>query len=205
MTLWILSWILWILRNCLCLLIICNSSCIHWLIIHCQVLTLHLSYICQKASQFFLNYCRNFDYVKLPITTIQTQKATYNSQIHGPSIAMIFFCFCHFVKSIFLKEYFIPNSLFLDTYIHICPKLATIAYKRKGCLSFSTFIFLNLLKYTYGWLPLEQYHKIEKRRKEKKKEKKSTGKIHHIFHLNCFGCNSHWKVNQTYDYIHFSS
>ncbi len=38
----------------------------------------------------------------------------------------------------------------------------------KGCLRFSTFMFLispNLAKYTYGRSALEQYHKIEKRKK----------------------------------------
>jgi hypothetical protein len=35
----------------------------------------------------------------------------------------------------------------------------------KGCLRFFIFIFWvlpNLVKYTYGWSPLKQHHKIEK-------------------------------------------
>jgi hypothetical protein len=39
------------------------------------------------------------------------------------------------------------------------------AYNIKGCLRFSNFIFWtlsNLAKYTYGWSPIEQHHKIEK-------------------------------------------
>jgi hypothetical protein len=169
----ILSWILWILRNCSCLVIICNPSCIHWLIVHCQVLTFHLSRICQKASQFF-SYCLNFDYVKPQITTIHSHKATYNSQIHGPSIGMIFFLFLPVCEKYFFKRIFYPKFPF-SIYIYIYPKIATIAFKRKGCLSFSTFIFWiwqNFAKYTYGWLPLEQYKKIEKRRKEKKEKRK---------------------------------
>ncbi len=68
-----------------------------------------------KGFTIYFSYCLNFDYVKLlQITTSHTHKATYNSQTHGPSITMICFCFCHFVKNIFVKEYLIPNSLFLD-------------------------------------------------------------------------------------------
>jgi hypothetical protein len=43
-------------------------------------------------------------------------------------------------------------------------KLAKISYNIKAWLRFSTFIFWispNLAKYIYGWLPIEQYHKIE--------------------------------------------
>ncbi len=50
----------------------------------------------------------------------------------------------------------------------IIKRIATIAYDVKGCLRFSTFIFWilpNLITYTYGWLPLEQHHKIEGNKK----------------------------------------
>jgi len=46
------------------------------------------------------------------------------------------------------------------------PKIVTIAYNMKGCLRFSTFILWivpNLVKYTCGWLSLEQYWKIGKK------------------------------------------
>ncbi len=46
------------------------------------------------------------------------------------------------------------------------PKIVTIACNMKGCLIFSTFILWivpNLVKYTYGWLSLEQYPKIGKK------------------------------------------
>jgi hypothetical protein len=49
-------------------------------------------------------------------------------------------------------------------------KFVTIVYNIKGCLRFSTFMFLispNLAKYTYGRSALEQYHKIEKRKKHR--------------------------------------
>ncbi len=47
------------------------------------------------------------------------------------------------------------------------PTIATIAYNMKGCLRLSTFISWkspNLVKYTYGWSPLEQHHKIKKKK-----------------------------------------
>ncbi len=43
------------------------------------------------------------------------------------------------------------------------------AYNMKGCLRLSTFIFAiwpNLAKYTYGQLPFEQHHKIEKKKEK---------------------------------------
>jgi hypothetical protein len=61
-------------------------------------------------------------------------------------------------------------------------KIASIAYNIKGCLRFYTFIFWispNLAKYTYGWLSLEQQHKIGGKKKKTKpnhwelKDKKS--------------------------------
>ncbi len=39
----------------------------------------------------------------------------------------------------------------------------------KRCLRFLSLIFLispNLAKYAYGWLPLEQNHKVEKKKKK---------------------------------------
>jgi hypothetical protein len=50
----------------------------------------------------------------------------------------------------------------------ILKKLPQSAYNMKGCLRLSTFIFAirpNLANYTYGQLPFEQHHKIEKKRK----------------------------------------
>jgi hypothetical protein len=44
------------------------------------------------------------------------------------------------------------------TYKFFFPKIATTAYNMKGCLMF--WILSDLAKYSYGWLALEQHHKI---------------------------------------------
>jgi hypothetical protein len=50
------------------------------------------------------------------------------------------------------------------------PKIIRTAYNMKECLRFYSFIFRispKLAKYIYGLLPLEQHHKIEKKKKGK--------------------------------------
>lgn len=68
----------------------------------------------------------------------------------------------NFVKRILKEEYFIIK------YIYI---IVTIAYNMKGCLRFFFLKFIfwilsNMAKYIYGWLSLEQHHKMEKKRNQ---------------------------------------
>jgi hypothetical protein len=61
--------------------------------------------------------------------------------------------FCQ--KNVLKREYSVKNSLFVGgKSLHIC-------------LHISTFIFLISAKYYYGWLPLEQHHKIGKKKRKK--------------------------------------
>jgi len=68
--------------------------------------------------------------------------------------------FHHFAKKYFEKRIYYHK--FLLFFILFFKKLTTIAYKMKGYLKLSTFIFWilpNLAKYTYRSLPLEQHQK----------------------------------------------
>jgi hypothetical protein len=83
--------------------------------------------------------------------------------------------FRHFVKNISKKQYSVENSLFIwnkilqkkEYFTKKIAKITSIAYNRKGCVSFffliSYFEYYQILaKYTDGWSPLEQTHKIRK-------------------------------------------
>ncbi len=79
--------------------------------------------------------------------------------------------FRHLVKNVFRNEYSVTIFFFGEDFGKIfkkkLPKFTTIAYKLKGCLRFHTIIFWispNLAKYTYALLPLEQHHKIERKK-----------------------------------------
>jgi hypothetical protein len=55
---------------------------------------------------------------------------------------------------------FWPKNCKKNKLLERLPRIATIAYYRKGCIRFSTFIFWtmqNLPKYTRGWLPLQSW------------------------------------------------
>jgi hypothetical protein len=78
----------------------------------------------------------------------------------------------------FLRKIFSENKILSEFPYFIrknsknLTKIVMIAYNMQGCLRFYTFMFLispDLAKLTYGLLPLEQHHKIEKKKKKKKK------------------------------------
>jgi len=86
--------------------------------------------------------------------------------------------FSPFCKKYFEKaKPFVKHSLLFFFWKTNCQKnetfafkISSIAYNTKGCLRFFSFIFWispNLAKYTYGWLSLEQHHKIGKNKNKK--------------------------------------
>jgi hypothetical protein len=88
------------------------------------------------------------------------------------SVIILVANFRHFDRNISKKRIFCQNSFFWKEIIakQICQKLSELPMHQSMLKIFSTFIYLILLKNaksSYGWLPLEQHHKIRKKNKKK--------------------------------------
>jgi hypothetical protein len=87
--------------------------------------------------------------------------------------------FRHFGNSLW-KQVFVPNFLILEFLeFKICEKNHN-CLQYEGCLRFFTFIFWifpNLAKGSYRWLPFKQHHKIKRNNKIKIKPFSKIGKI----------------------------
>jgi hypothetical protein len=97
-----------------------------------------------------------------------TQTTSWSHVIFDPTCRFFWWLF-------FWKRKILSQILFLfekkspknENFITNLSNFNTFDYNMKEGLRFSTFIFWispKLAKHTYGWLPLEQHHKIEKKK-----------------------------------------